>query len=132
MATTIQQNHESQTNRAALTRYVISWTSDGSQAYAETIAIQSPGELIAVTFDPGTPAPTANYDVVLTDSEGVDVLAGQGANLSDTVSTMVCPGIPVKDGTTTSVGPRPVYGNLSLAISNAGASKAGTIVLWVR
>jgi hypothetical protein len=132
MATTIGGDHVSQTNRSAATPYVITWTSNASGAYSETIAIRSPGELAEVDFVPGSPAPTANYDIVLNDERGVDVLSGQGANLSDTTPYVVAPGIAVKDGTTTSVGYRFVAGNLSLAITNAGASKQGTIVLWVR
>jgi hypothetical protein len=34
-------------------------------------------------------APTALYDITLVDSTGVDYLAGGGANLSATVSTIV-------------------------------------------
>lgn len=132
MATTVQQSHVSGVSRSALTRYLIDWESTAGGSYTDTITLQAAGELIAVSFGPGSPAPDANYDVVITDEEGVDILAGQGANLSATVSTMVTPGIPVKDGTTTSVGCRPVMGDLSLSITNAGASKQGKIVLWVR
>ena len=132
MATTVQQSHVSQVNRSALTQYIVTWTSDAAGAATESISMEQGGELIGVTFDPGTPQPSDLYDVTFTDQWGVDALAGQGANLSNTTSTMVQPTIPAKDGTTTSTAPRPVAGTMTLTVSNAGASKAGTVVLWVR
>lgn len=132
MATSIGGDHVSRTNRSAMQPITVTWTSTSGGTYSETIAIPAPGELVSVKFVPGSPAPTDLYDVTITDAYGIDVLSGQGANLSTSTASEVCPGIPVKDGTTTSVGPRPVWGNLTLSISNAGASKAGTIVLVVR
>ena len=90
------------------------------------------GTILGVTFDPGSPAPTASYDVTLSDQAGRDVLAGQGANLSDTVTTGICPGQPFKDGTTTSVAPITVHDTLDVAVSNAGSEKQGSIVIYLR
>ena len=115
-------------------RYSGAWVShtDGTvnNAFTEPIV----GEILRVQFVPdgGGTAPTNLYDVTLTDANGQDVLAGQGANLSDTVTTNVCPGVPLKDGTTTSVRPMVVAETLTLVIANAGNGKGGKVVLYVR
>jgi len=44
------------------------------------------GRVVALETNPGSPAPTANYDIVLTDAEGYDVLQGLAANRSATVT----------------------------------------------
>ena len=112
-------------------KYTLTWqSSSGGAVDFTTPAIA--GELIGIEFDPGATAPTANYDITLTDENGLDVMAGQGANLSATVTTMVKPGIPFKDGVTTSVAPMIVHGTLVLAITNAGDTKNGVIVLYMR
>ena len=91
------------------------------------------GELLRVVFIPSaSAAPSAAYDVLLKDAHGIDVLAGQGANLSETTTTHICPGVPLKDGTTTSVRSVALAGVLNLEVSNAGSGKGGSIVLYVR
>jgi hypothetical protein len=88
------------------------------------------GTLERVTIDPGSPAPTAAYDMTLTDSDGVDLLCGKGANLSATVTSIVAPFWT--DGTTTRPLTLPVAGPLTLGITNAGASKVGSVRLIIR
>src|SRR5688500_9373489 len=85
------------------------------------------GEIVRVTFDPdsGGTQPSDQYDATITDSAGVDILGGQGANLSNVTSTQVCPGVPLKDGTTTSVVPCCVNDTLTLVIAAAGSGKGG-------
>lgn len=92
------------------------------------------GELQRVAFvpDSGGTQPTNAYDMLLKDEHGVDVLAGQGANLANNANTHVCPGVPLKDGTTTSVRPILLSGVLNLEITNAGDTKGGLVVLYVR
>lgn len=134
MATTVTSKHVSQVNEAVVRRYTVDWTSASDGTYSEAINSGETiaGEIVRVVFNPGSTAPTANYDITITDAQGFDVLAGQGANLSATDTTNVAPGVPVKDGTTTSVGPMIVCDVLTLSITNAGASKNGTVVLYVR
>lgn len=38
------------------------------------------GTLLELVTNPGATAPTANYDITITDADGTDVLAGKGAN----------------------------------------------------
>ena len=120
-------------NGSDIAKHTFAWTSasDGTATVASSIAIS--GRIARVVFIPSsTAAPTNLYDVTLTDSDSVDVLAGQGANLSDTTKSNVCPGIPLKDGTTTSVQPTTVDSVLTLNVTNAGNAKAGTVVVYVR
>lgn len=115
-------------------RYLLTWVSaaDGSVDIDTDRPIQ--GELARVVFvpDSGGTQPTNAYDMLLKDEHGVDVLGGQGANLANNANTHVCPGVPLKDGTTTSVRPVVVAGVLNLEITNAGDSKGGKVVLYVR
>jgi hypothetical protein len=117
---------------APVRKLVISWTSDGSgNATGNTGGIN--GVVLCVVFDPDdSAAPTDQYDVTLSDENGVDILAGQGANLSSSASSAVCPGIAFTDGTTASTVPRAVCGDLSLSVSNAGDTKKGQVVIYFR
>lgn len=114
--------------------YTLAWVShtDGVVDLDTDQAVT--GELLRVVFIPGSGGtqPTDAYDVLLKDTHGVDVLAGQGANLSNTTTTHVCPGVALKDGTTTSVRPVFLAGVLNLEVSNAGSGKSGQLVLYVR
>jgi hypothetical protein len=70
----------------------------------------------------GGSAPTDNYDVVINDDDTTDVLMGAGAN-RDTANTEQVLG--------TSLG---VVANdkLTLAVTNAGNAKGGTVYLYLR
>lgn len=120
-------------NGSDIVKQTFDWVSDGS-GNATVVASQiASGEIQRVVFVPSTTAaPTANYDITLTDDKSVDVLAGQGANLGASGNTHVCPGLPLKDGTTTSVVPIVVDSILTLNVSNAGASKAGSVIVYLR
>lgn len=78
------------------------------------------GKLIAFTTDPdaGT-APTDNYDIVITDSDGIDVLLGAGAN-RDTAN--------VEQVASASLG-LVVGSTLTFAVTNAGSGGKG--VAWL-
>jgi len=120
-------------NGTDIVRHTIEWESDGS-GDASVVSPQAvSGVIIRVVFIPSaTAAPTNLYDITLTDPNSVDVLAGLGANLSNSSSLNTCPGTPLTDGTTTSVIPMFVDGVLTLTVASAGDTKAGTVVLYVR
>lgn len=108
--------------------YTVAWTSDGSgnvSAHAFTIA---PGLLIQAKFVPGTGGtqPSNLYDVALVDSDGVDVLGGAGANLSNSA--------PVYANELAIATTSPTTSNLQLdiVVSNAGSAKTGRLYLWVQ
>ncbi len=109
---------------------VLAWTSDASGVVAEIpTAHNISGEIMRIVTAPGTPAPTALYDVTLLDADGFDVLGGLGANRSATVKEQFVP--LTGDGTTTNQRVA-VDGTLTLTIANAGASKQGTLTLYYR
>ena len=104
-------------------KVTFAWTSDASGDASGTTTYAYSGKIEGLTTVPSsTAAPTANYDIVVTDEDSVDVLMSAGANRSDTAtehvqsSSLGC----VSDD------------KLSLAVSNAGDSKAGTVYLWIR
>ena len=99
------------------------WTSDGS-GNADQITTESYyGEVLALVTIPsgGGTAPTDNYDITITDSEGYDVMQAAGANRDTANTETAVPG-------STSV----AHGQLTLNVSNAGASKQGSAILYIK
>jgi len=106
-------------------KYSLAWVSDGSGNVSANPQTFRPGSLIQIKFIPdgGGTAPTALYDVLLNDANGIDYLGGTGANLSATVSTQTRVAAPlIYDAT----------GTLDLVVANAGAAKGGTVQLWIQ
>lgn len=98
-----------------------SWTSDAS-GNADLITTNYYfGQVMALVTDPGATAPTDDYDITITDVEGYDVMQGAGAN-RDTANTETA--VP----TAASV----AFGKLTLNVSNAGDSKQGTAILYIK
>jgi len=114
-------------------RYVFDWTSSAGGAVTDIVSPNRiSGQIARITIKPdGTDVPTALYDATLLDDEGVDVMGGQGANLSATVTTSFVPGVPLNDGTTVSVSPIYIDDFLTLTIAAAGASKKGRVVVYM-
>lgn len=110
------------------TKYSVAWTSDGSgNVSANSFSVKT-GELSQATFIPGSGGtqPTDAYDMTIADVNGVDILGGGGANLSNATPTSVaCP-------ISTYFRRHFEEGTLTPLISNAGSAKTGTIVLLVR
>lgn len=128
---------ESRTGEGApsfVKRIVLAWLSDASGDVNGNASRGVNGEIVCVEFKPdgGGTQPSSLYDVTLTDAAGVDVLAGQGANLSNSTATAVVPGVPFKDGTTTSTAKRHVNDALTLVVTNAGNAKGGQVILYIR
>jgi hypothetical protein len=91
-------------------------TASGTTTYAYD------GKLELLTTDPGATAPSDDYDITITDSDSIDVLAGAGAN-RDTANTEQVLG--------SSLGA--VAGSkLTINITNAGDAKVGTAYLYIR
>jgi len=120
-------------NGSDVVKHTFDWVSSGGGAATVPSGLAITGKIERVVFIPSASAiPTTLYDVTLTDENGIDVLAGQGANLSETTASSVCPGTALKDGTTVGVVQTVVDGILTLNVTNAGASKAGQVILYVR
>ena len=126
-------SHDYRRNGTDVVKHTFDWVSDGSGNATLPSRLAVSGEIQRVVFVPSaTAAPTSLYDVTLTDADGIDVLAGQGANLSASAASSVCPGVPLRDGTTVSVSTGVVDSVLTLNVSNAGASKAGKVIVYLR
>jgi len=107
----------------------LTWVSDASGDATGSVAVS--GRIAGVEFTPGTggSVPTDNYDVTLSTDNGIDVLGGQGANLSQTTAThtqLVC-----TVGALTFPVERAVIGVLDLVVDNAGDTKSGTITVFL-
>jgi hypothetical protein len=109
-------------------RTTLTWTSDGSGDSSQTVSIN--GTILRYTTNPGSAAPTDNYDTTLTDADGYDVLGGDGVDRDTANTESFVPVILGGDGTT--VFPVVVAGTLTLTIANAGSAKNGTVVIYHR
>lgn len=107
------------------TRYPIAWTSDASgNVSGDSFPIKF-GGLLQAKFVPGTSGvqPTDQYDVVVNDADGVDVLRGAGANLSNSAGSY---STPVNNAPVLFLEAQTLYP----VVSNAGNAKSGTIILY--
>lgn len=101
------------------------WLSDASGDATATTTKAYDGEVLALATDPdASPAdPSVDYDVEITDDQGLDILAGAGADRSATAVEYVT------DQATLGA----VAGSkLNLAVSNAGNATAGVVWVWIR
>lgn len=103
------------------------WAADGSGDVngSSNCDVAVNGYIYMVVTDPAADAPTDNYDIVLNDSDGVDVMGGKLAD-RDTANTEQV--VPVIGGVTMS---RFVDGNVSVVVSNAGANNDGEIIIYI-
>jgi len=97
---------------------------DGSVDSVNTDSIHGWVALMEVVPDLTDP-PAALFDITLKTSNGIDILGGQGEQLSNSVPAQFIP--QVGEG----IGTRPVHGVLTFACSNIGASKKFKIIMTV-
>ena len=113
-------------------KLTVNWTSDGSGDVSEAISAANMKIIIGKNLahfvtDPGSPAPTDNYDLTLLDAYGVDILGGEGVN-RDTANSEQ--GIPaIKSGI---YGDRIIDTALTFTIAGAGDSAQGIVILYFR
>ncbi len=101
----------------------LAWTSTSGGDVSAHSFTPKRGRLVQVKFVPGASSvqPSADYDVTLVDSDGADLLQGEGADLSNSAASFVTFATPVQlPG-----------GAIDLVVANAGNAKQGTVVLWV-
>lgn len=100
------------------------WVSSSGGAADGTTSNTYNGTFVRLVTVPAAAgsAPTDNYDVVVNDDDGTDVLMGAGAN-RDTANTEQVLG--------TSLG-AVANDRLTLAVTNAGDTKGGTVYLYLR
>lgn len=69
--------------------------------------------IVSMQSDPGSPAPTDNYDIVINNSLGLDVLGGTGANRDTSTTENAVPTAPL-----------PISGALTFALTNNSVNSA--------
>jgi hypothetical protein len=116
---------KSEITHQPIKKITFTWTSSaGGQADAETAEFYTGRVIYAVQIpDGGGTQPTDQYDVVVTDADGVDVLKGLGANLSNAANTYKAD----SDGLGAVV-----ESKLTLAVTGAGNAKGGKTILFIR
>lgn len=113
-------------------KILIDWTSDDTTGSVVATTKKIVGRLVKGITDPGATAPTDNYDIAITDGEGVDVLGNCESTLAnrDTANTEEVYFL-VKNGTPTGLALHPaVCDVLTVTVTNAGNSKVGQLILF--
>jgi len=118
-----------------IVKVIADWTSDSATgAVSGTTAVKVIGEMVKCVTDPGAAAPDANYDIDVTDEESVNVLTAVQTTLANrhTTSTEEVYFL-VKDAAPLAQSIHPVVADkLTFAVTNAGNSKNGQLILYVR
>jgi hypothetical protein len=97
------------------------WVSTAGGAADLVTTLSYTGQIVALVTDPGTAAPTDNWDLTITDQDGVDVLNALGANRDTANTEQVVTGMGVVVGQ-----------SLTLNVTNAGDSKEGVVYLYLK
>jgi len=104
-------------------KIVADWTSDDSAGTASATTKILSGVARMLITDPGATAPTADYDLVINNDEGIDVLGGVGVDRHTSTTEVAYP----VGGTYF----QPVFcGKLTFSISAAGNSKTGQAIFF--
>jgi len=120
---------EGPTNMATLTfAWTTTSTGTASDVTASTIKDQIAGKYVvmAVTSPDATDYPDDNYDIVVTDEDGADIMGSVLLNRDSSSTEQATPHIGAL------YGPRPVAGAITLTVTNAGSGKSGTTVLYLQ
>ena len=122
----------------SIRQVIIDWVSDSATGAASGTSHKIVGTLIKAVTIPGAggSAPTDNYDITLSDGNVTDFLANCKTGLAnrDTANTEEVYFFLVdQDSSPLSLAARPVVcDTLAVAISNAGNTKTGRIILYYR
>ena len=119
-----------------ISRVTIAWTSDDTTGAVSGTTNRMYGRLVkAVTVPDGTAAPTNLYDIAITDEASNNVLTACDDDLADRAAAATEEVyFLVKDhaGTPLAQSIHPMVADkLTVAVSNAGNSKQGTIILYL-
>lgn len=125
--------------RGGIRRVLIDFTTDDTTGSVACTTQKISGELIKIVTDPGSSAPDANWDVVLTDDEGVDLSIHMddvaiAALIARHTTTTLETYLPLEDTAGTArIGAWPVVCSpITVTVNNAGNSKTGQIILYYR
>ena len=115
-------------NKERSKKYVITWTADDADGSVPSTQSNSDifGFIVRVVTNPGATTPTADYDITITDEDGVDVLGGEGADRSASASEQIIPKLG------SSYGPCYVNSKLTFNLSNNSENSAvGEVIIYV-
>lgn len=113
-------------------KITLSWVSS-TNGIASGDTTQQRGIVERVTFVPSATVPPTNlYDITLKDEHGIDLLAGQGANLASNANSTVAGAIDLVSTSFTNAVKFAVNGKLSLSVINAGSETQGQVVFYIR
>lgn len=126
-------------HRAGFRKVIADFVTDDATGSVAGTSRKIVGELIKIVTDPGSAAPDANWDVVLTDEEGVDLSIHMddvaiAALIARHTTTTLETYLPLEDTAGTGrVGAWPVVcDKLTFTVNNAGNSKNGQIILYYK
>lgn len=112
--------------RQGITVCTYEWTAAADGSVPATAKISMVGYVILAVTDPGTTAPTDDYDIELTDAYGCDVMGGELSNRDTANSEQAMPAV----GST--YGPRWVSGPVTLEITNNSVNSAtGKVIVYI-
>lgn len=124
--------------RCRIRKVLIDFLTDDTAGTATVATRKIVGELVKIVTDPGSAAPDANWDVLITDPEGVSVVGNcmNAATLltrhtTNTEETYLY----LKEASVTpiGIGSFPVVCDvLTVALANAGNSKTAQVILYYR
>lgn len=133
MSFAFDDGYDENGKRGTVRKVICSWTSDGSGDASGTVKLV--GTLVKASTNP-TDAPTDNYDITLTDEDGVNVLAACQSGLSNrhtTTSQEVYFLVLDAAGSPLAQSAHPVVcGDITVAVAAAGAAKSGVLNLYLR
>ena len=114
-------------------RVIADWVSDDATGAVTGTSRKVVGRLVKAVTDPGSPAPSANYDIALTDDASADILANTDATLANRhTSNSETVVFFEKNVAAAALASAPVVcSTITIAVTNAGNSKQGQIVLYV-
>ena len=109
------------------------WVSDSATGAVSGTTRAIYGDLLKGVTNPGTAAPTADYDITLSDAEGANILGNCFDDLIDRhTSNTETVDFFLGDGAV-GVGVRPVVaGTITIAVAAAGNSKTGRLIIYYR
>ena len=105
-------------------KIVYDWLSDASgDASATSTSAAFSGQILRVECvpDSSTTQPSDQYDITLTTADSIDVLYGQGANLSNSSTVAIVSNLGVIANDV-----------LSLTVANGGNAKGGLVYVYIR
>jgi hypothetical protein len=133
MTITYDDGYDGTGRQGSIRKILVDWTSDDSTGAVSGTTRKIVGELIKGITDPHATAPTDDYDIAITDEEGVDVLGSSFTALGnrDTANTEARY-FGLTDGTLNTSAFPVVCDVLTIAITSAGNSKVGQLILYYR